>query len=117
VPTPSTFNVLANNGSFVIQIVNPQDIQPSSMKLRRAQILRGPNAALAKIFHNLQSATDTNFNSASHLTDYGISEQRQWSIPNPGQTFYWRLRNSFDGKNWNAWQLFSGPSGPVAVSS
>lgn len=117
VPPPATFSVLANSGSFVIQIVNPQDIQPASMKLRRAQILRGPNATLAKILHNLQSANDTNFNSASGLTDYGISEQRQWSIPNPNQDFYWRLRSSFDGKNWTPWQLLSGPSGPLLVSS
>lgn len=118
-PQAVAFNVLADGGVFSVQITNPQHVQPASMALSRAQALHKPNAPLSAIYHNLQSATDVNFDSASNLNDYGISTQIAWNIPNPGATLYWRVRSSFDGKNFNDYQLFVAPgsSGPTPVSA
>lgn len=116
-PSPVRFSVTAANGVFTVLVVNPQDIQPASMALARAKITKGSNPSLSPVMHNLQSGTDTNFNSSSNLTDYGISSQTSWNISSPGASFYWRIRSSFDGQNWNAWQLYAGPSGPIAVTA
>lgn len=116
-PTPVAINVTATGGTYQVSVVTPQDIQPASPTLARAKILKGGNAILTPLYHNIQSAEDTNFNSASNVVDYGSTPQTKVAIPAPGQTLYWRIRSSFDGKNWNAWQIFSGPAGPVAVSS
>lgn len=116
-PSPATFGVTGlSNVGFKIQIVNPQDINPQSPALARAKITKGPNAPLTPLFHNLQSAMDTSFSSSSGVVDYGISNQTAVSIPATGKTLYWRMRSSFDGQNWNAWQLLSGARGPIAVS-
>ena len=116
-PTPATFGVTGQAGvGFQVSIVNPQDINPASPALARAKITKGSNAPLTPLLHNVQSATDTNFTSASGLADHGITNQTTISIPASGATRYWRIRSSFDGQNWNAWQLLSGPSGPIAIT-
>jgi hypothetical protein len=116
-PSPARFNVSGLAGvGFTVTIVNPQDIQPASTSLARAKITKGANASLTPIRHNVQSGTDTNFNSSSNLQDYKLSNQTSLSVPGSGVTLYWRLRSSFDGQNWNSWQLFSGPTGPVGVA-
>lgn len=116
-PTAVQFNVAGTTGvGFAIQILNPENIQPASAALARAKITKGPNVPLTPLFHNLQSAADTNFNSSSMVTDYGSTSQNQISIPGAGLIRYWRIRSSFDGQNWNAWQIFAGPTGPVAVT-
>lgn len=116
-PSAAIFNVSGQTGvGFTVQITNPQDIQPASTALARAKITKGTNVALTPILHNVQSALNTNFNSAADLTDYGKSSQTTLTIPNSGVTLFWRIRSSFDGQNWNAWQLFSGPTGPIGVS-
>lgn len=115
-PSPATFGVTGLPGvGFQVTIVNPQDINPQSPALARAKITKGANAPLATLFHNVVSATDTNFNSSSSLIDHGISNQTTWTIPASGVTRYWRFRSSLDGQNWNTWQLFSGPRGPIGV--
>ncbi len=85
----------------------------------RNQWARGVNVGNATILHNLQSATDLNFNLASSLKDYGISPQLMWTDQDPNVTRLFRLRSSYDGKNWTAWQIYSSPltCGPVGVQS
>lgn len=117
-PSPASLAVIATTGvGFKVQITNPQQVQPASMQLARAKILSGANAPLTPILHNLQSASDTNFDSASGLIDHGISNQTVWTIPMAGVTLYWRWRSSYDGQNWNPWQVYAGPAGPIGVSS
>ena len=117
-PSPATFNVSAVGGVFAVQIVNPQNIQPASAALASAKVTKGSNASLTPVLHNLQSAKSTNFDSASGLTDYGVSTQTYWALPlGSGLALYFRIRSSLDGQNWNPWQLLSGPSGPIAVTS
>lgn len=118
-PQPASFNVSAAGGVFAVQITNPQQVQPASVALAKAQVTKKPNTPLSTIYHNLQSGTNVNFDSASGFTDYGTSPQVSWNIPLPGVTLYWRVRSSFDGKNFNAYQLFVAPgnSGPTPVSS
>ena len=116
-PSPVAFNVSGQAGvGFTVNVVTPQNIQPASSALARAKVTKGPNAPLTPLLHNIQSATDTNFNSASNLIDYGTSSQSAFSINASGQTRYWRIRSSFDGQNWNNWQLLTGATGPIAVS-
>jgi hypothetical protein len=116
-PSFAVINVIPMTGiGFKIQLINPQDVQPASMALARAKALNGQNPSLSRVTHNVQSAIDTNFNSTSNVTDHGNSEQTVWTIPASGVTLYWRFRSSFDGQNWNPWQLYSGPSGPIAVT-
>jgi hypothetical protein len=55
----------------------------------------------------------------SSLVDYGISPQLAYEVQDPNVTRFFRLRSSFDGQNWNAWQIYSSPitCGPVGVQS
>lgn len=116
-PAPATLNVTGVDGKFIISITNPQSLVPQSVAIMQAQVAAGLNVNNTLILHNLQSASDLNFNNSSGITDYGISPQLGYTIQNPNSTFFWRIRSSYDGKNWNAWQVFSSPlqCGPVAV--
>jgi hypothetical protein len=118
-PSSAEFDVEPLDGKFKVSITNPQDILAQSPQVRRLQIANGGNPTLTPILHNLQSATDTNFNNSSGVVDYGVSSQLSYEIHTPNATLFWRLRSSFDGSNWNDWQLFTDPDvcGPVAVSS
>jgi hypothetical protein len=116
-PPPATINVTGQTGvGFQITIVNPQNAKPLSVGVARARITKAPNAPLTPLFHNLNSAIDTNFNSQSSVTDYGVTSQTSVNIAGSGLTLFWRIRSSFDGKNWNSWKIFAGPTGPIAVS-
>jgi hypothetical protein len=118
-PQPAVFSVVGIDGKFLIAITNPQDINPQSVTLMQLQIQAGVNAANLSIVHELQSATDTNFNQDSGLIDYGVGPQLAYEIQDPNVTKFWRLRSSFDGQTWNDWQIFSSAAtcGPVGVWS
>ena len=53
------------------------------------------------------------------MTTYGPTPETSLSITNPNVTLFWRLRSSYDGVNWNVWQVFISAAvcGPVGVSS
>lgn len=118
-PPPASFSVTGIDGKFITFIVNPQNVLPQSVDVQRNQWLNGVNVSNATILHNLQSATDLNFTLASNLKDYGTSPQLMWTDQDPNVTRLFRLRSSYDGKTWNAWQIFSSPltCGPVGVQS
>jgi len=119
-PPAALFTVSGFDGKFVIQILNPQGILPESVALQSAQARGAVNASQAPLLHNLQSASDLNFDNAStEFTDYGISPQLGYMFQNANATLFWRLRSSYDGQNWNAWQIFSSAltCGPVGVAS
>ena len=119
-PAAATFETVGIDGKFVTFITNPQSVQAQSMALARAQFLNGGgNFVNTPILHNLQSATDLNFDQNSSLKDYGTSSQLMWTDQDPNVTRFFRLRSSYDGKTWNAWQTYSNAltCGPIGVWS
>lgn len=118
-PPAVSLNVRGIDGKFQWLITNPEDVNPQSVAQMRAQLAQGMNLNGATVLHNVQSATDTNFNNASNLVDYGTTSQVFGQDQRPNETRFFRIRSSFDGLNFNAWQVFSSAQtcGPVAVQS
>jgi hypothetical protein len=120
VPPAATFQVVGIDGKFVTFISNPQNVVPPTAKVAQQRFLSGINIGNAGILHNLQSATDLNFNQSSSLKDYGTSPQLMWTDQDPNVTRFFRLRSSYDGKTWNAWQFYGNDAvacGPIGVWS
>ena len=118
-PQPCVFSVVGTNGSFVIQITNPQNVLPQSTGIASAQVTQGTNAGTVTILHELQSCSTLAFNAAGGLRDYGVGAQLAYEFQNANVTLFWRIRDSYDGVNWNTWQVYSSPvtCGPVGVWS
>jgi hypothetical protein len=118
-PPAAALSVTGADGKFEIQITLPQDVQPPTVTLYQASFGSDMNRLRAPILHQLQSATGVLFDAASKVTTYGPTPETSLSITNPNVTLFWRLRSSYDGTNWNDWQIFSSAAvcGPVGVSS
>jgi len=118
-PPPASFTVNGVDGKFEIQITLPQDVQQSTVTLYQASFGSDMNRLRAPILHQIQSATSVLFDAASKVTTYGPTPETSLSITNPNVTLFWRLRSSYDGVNWNAWQVFISPAvcGPIGVNS
>ncbi len=115
-PPAASFSVTGIDGKFIVLVSNPETVIPQSVLQSRLRFQAGTNLRGTAILHNLQSATDLNFNQSSNLKDYGTSSQLLWTDQDPNVTRFFRLRSSFDGVTWNAWQIFSstitcGPEG------
>src|SRR5262249_22945971 len=69
--------------------------------------------------HQLQSAANTNFDAAANVQTYGPFSEMTQTFQLPNQTLFWRIRSSFDGTNWNEWQIYSSATvcGPIGVYS
>ena len=119
VPPAAFFTVTGIDGKFIVTIENPENILALSPAILLAQARVNINAQARGIWHNLQSATDINFSNASNLKDYGVSPQLMWTDQDPNVTRFFRLRSSYDRKNWNQWQIFLSTlqCGPVGVAS
>jgi hypothetical protein len=119
VPPQASFTVTPLDGKFMVAIANPQNVQPQSVQILQNRAIASINARNAPIVHNLQSATDVNFNAASNIVDYGISPVTAYTVQDPNITRFFRLRSSYDGINWNQWQIYSSAltCGPVGVQS
>ncbi|HEY6349686.1 MAG TPA: hypothetical protein VI636_09775 [Candidatus Angelobacter sp.] len=118
-PPPVSFNVVGTDGQFQITITLPQDVQPPSVTLFQQSILADNNQLDTPMVHQLQSATSVLFDEAGNVTTYGPFSELTQTFQLPNQTLFWRIRSSFDGSNWNEWQIYSSPlfCGPVGVSS
>lgn len=119
-PPQAAFDVSGANGNFTIRITNPQAVNPQSPTQATVRQQQGTNTIGALMFHNLQSATNTNFDNAAGVTDWPVSPQTFFDIRQPNTTWFWRLRSTFDPSNpngWNTWQVFGGSSGPTGVAS
>lgn len=119
VPPAAYFVAVGIDGKFIVTIENPENILPLSPTILRAQARVNINAQARIIYHNLQSATDVNFINSSNLKDYGVSPQLMWTDQDPNVTRFFRLRSSYDRRNWNQWQIFSSTvtCGPAGVAS
>ncbi|HEV7674377.1 MAG TPA: hypothetical protein VGQ12_07595 [Candidatus Angelobacter sp.] len=118
-PPACALSVIGIDGKFRWIITNPQNVNPQSVAQMRAQLAQGMNLNGAVILHNVQSATDSNFNNSSSLLDYGITPDVFGQDQRPNETRFFRVRSSFDGQNFNDWQIFSSAQtcGPVGVQS
>lgn len=100
-PQASTFTVKIVGGMADIEITLPQFAQAATPALQKQQIVSNPNALLGTILHKLQSCSDASFTVAAGLKDYQPTSQTQ-IFKNDANTF-WRMKSSFDGKNYNGW--------------
>jgi hypothetical protein len=118
-PPPSGLTVKGVDGKFEVQITLPQDTQPQTVTLYQASFGFDLNRRRAPIVHQIQSATGVLFDAASNVTTYGPTPETSLEVTNPNVTLFWRLRSSYDGVNWNDWQIFSSAlfCGPIGVSS
>lgn len=117
-PAPAGFDVQGSSGKFTIQITNPQLRSLPSAQLLKNQ--KGTNPANAPIYHQVQCGGNMGFTQSDpDFKDYGVTPQTSFEFQNQNKSLYWRVRSSFDGKQWNNWQVFSpsGGSGPAAVAS
>lgn len=118
-PPASTFAVLGVDGKFQATVTLPQNTPAPSVSLRQQLIAEDQNSLLAPIVHQLQSATNVKFDATSAVTTYDLGANLSFEVQDPNQTKFWRLRSSFDGQAWNAWQIFisAATCGPVGVQS
>src|SRR5262249_1695336 len=113
-PPPVDFIVIGTDGQFQVTITLPQDAQPLSVTLLQQSVLSDTNPLQTPMVHQLQSATSVLFDSAAGVTTYGPFSELTQTFQLPNQTLFWRIRSSFDGSNWNEWQLYG--SVPTAAS-
>lgn len=118
-PPPAQFSVVGVDGQFQITITLPQNIAPASVTLLKSGIVGDSNQLGVGMVHELQSATNTNFDAAAGVQTYGPFTELTQTFQIPNQTLFWRIRSSFDGSNWNDWQIYSSATtcGPIGVSS
>ena len=113
------FSVIGTDGQFQVTITLPQDISPSTVSLLQNKVIGDSNQLGISMVHQLQSATNTNFDAAANVQTYGPFSELTQTFQLPNQTLFWRIRSSFDGTNWNEWQIYSSATvcGPVGVYS
>ncbi|HEY6253221.1 MAG TPA: hypothetical protein VI685_24970 [Candidatus Angelobacter sp.] len=118
-PPPVEFNVIGTDGQFQITITLPQDVQPPSVTLFQQSFLENNNQLGTLMVHQLQSATTVLFDEAGGVVTYGPFSELTQTFQLPNQTLFWRIRSSFDGNDWNEWQIYSSPAfcGPIGVYS
>lgn len=103
-------------GNYIVEIQNPGAI-PATSAVQQAQQTSGQtqadsNASITPIYHQIRCATSPQFNISSAVTTFGGtsgSTQTYWTLTNlPSGRFYFQVRSSFDGINWNLWRNANG---------
>ena len=95
--------------SYIVEITLPGAVQPTS-SLQAAQVAKTQtaNTNVTAIYHQIQAATSPSFSAASNVTLYGGqtgSTQTYWNIGDlSAGRWYFRVRSSYDGINWNQWK-------------
>ena len=93
-PAPSQLSVTGANGSFSVAITNPGS---------------------TPVYHELSSSVTANFSSG--VTVYPVSATTSYVLPNPGATLYFRLRSSYNQRNWSNYLVQPGAVSAGLVSS
>ncbi|MGH9482514.1 MAG: hypothetical protein ACRD1L_10545 [Terriglobales bacterium] len=98
-PPAASWAITASQGHYLIEITNPA-------------------SATAPLQHQLQSASNTNFdtNSATTTVTLGLG-QTSLDVINPNVSLYWRIRSRFQGSTWNTWLLYANAAGVVALNA
>lgn len=87
-PPQAKLAVTGSNGNYTIQVTNPAQ------------------AANKTLWHEISYSAVSNFTSG--VTTLPLTTATQQSVSAPGASLYWRLRSSYDGKNWNNYSILSG---------
>lgn len=109
-PPTAKFTVTGRDGFFIVDITNPQNVPPASVKVLKRRVGQDQNQLGVRIVHQLRSSTVLTFDAAGTTTEYEPTEKTHWDIQLPNQRLYWQLRSSYDGKTWNDWAHFVNPS-------
>ena len=116
VPPQCKAQVSYLTGSYVVEIQNPGAVAPTS-SLQAAQASGGATAAtntqpVTPIYHQIRCATSPQFNISSNVQVFGGttgSTQTYWTLTNLGSgRFYFQIRSSYDGVNFNLWRNANG---------
>lgn len=103
-------------GNYIVEIQNPGTVSPVSA-VQSAQASSGANsgtnnAPVTPIYHQIRAATSPQFNIASNVQTFGGttgSTQTYWTLTNLGSgRFYFQIRSSYDGINFNLWRNANG---------
>jgi hypothetical protein len=103
-------------GNYIVEIQNPGAVAPASA-LQAAQASAGATTgtntqSITAIYHQIRCATSPQFNISSQVQTFGGdtgSTQTYWTLTNlPSGRFYFQVRSSFDGVNWNLWRNANG---------
>ena len=87
-PPQAKLAVAGSNGNYTIQVTNPAQ------------------AANKTLWHEISYSTVSNFTSS--VTTMPVTTATQQSVSAPGANLNFRLRSSYDGKNWNNYTILSG---------
>ena len=116
VPQQCKANVSLLSGSYIVEIQNPGAVAPTS-SLQAAQASGGATAAsvnqpVTPIYHQIRYANTPQFNISSNVTTLGGttgSTQTYWTLTGLGSgRFFFQIRSSFDGVNFNLWRNANG---------
>jgi hypothetical protein len=103
-------------GTYIVEIQNPGAIAPASA-VQQAQQTSGQtvaanSASITPIYHQIRCATTPKFNISSAVTVFGGttgSTQTYWTLTNlPSGRFFFQVRSSYDGINFNLWRNANG---------
>lgn len=119
VPPPVAWVVNGIDGQLEITITLPQNIMPVTVTVLQQRITQNINTTGAPMVHQVQTATTLNFDAAAGVQTLGPFSELTQTIQAPQQTLFLRIRSSFDGTNWNDWQVYSSAAtcGPVGVKT
>lgn len=107
------------DGQLEITITLPQNIVPLTVTVLQQRIIQNINTTGTPMVHQIQIATTLNFDAAGSVETFGPFSELTQTIQRPQQTYFLRIRSSFDGTNWNDWQVYSSATacGPVGVKT
>lgn len=116
VPAQASASVSYLEKNYIVQIQNPGAVSPTSA-LQAAQAAANATsstslAPVRAIYHQIRYASTPGFNVASGVTVLGGdtgSTQTYWTLSGLGSgRFYFQIRSSYDGTNWNLWRNANG---------
>ncbi len=100
------------NGSYVVEIQNPGTLLPTSA-LQAAQNGNAPtaNVAITPLYHQIRCANTPRFSVAANVQTFGGttgSTQTYWTLQLAAGQWYFQIRSSYDGTNFNEWKNANG---------
>lgn len=86
-PVGVNFTVAGANGAFSVAFIDPSTAKPNT------------------IWHELSYSTIVSF--TKNVTTMAPTTNSTANVPAPGQSYFFRIRSSFDKKTWSPYQLLS----------